>query len=65
MKYPFASANRRTIEGEGGVKESSKWGNLKKGEVNFERGDSHPLGHYAFARPGVRLVRFYCIHPTF
>ena len=38
------SGNSRKI---GGLKNFQSGEKLKKGEVNFERGGSDPLGHYA------------------
>ena len=51
-KYPFASTKCRKIlhlqnvARYGGFRNSKGGGNLKKGEVNFERGGSDPLVNY-------------------
>ena len=36
----------------GGLRHYQRGGNLKKGEVNFERGGSDPLGNYAWSKSG-------------
>ena len=43
MSRNIASTKCRKI---GGLRNYQRGGNLKKGEVNFERGGSDPLGNY-------------------
>ena len=45
MSRNIASTKCRKI---GGLRNYQRGENLKKGEVNFERGGSDPLGNYAY-----------------
>ena len=47
MLQNIASTKCRKI---GGLRNYQRGGNLKKGEVNFERGGSDPLGNYVWCR---------------
>ena len=47
MLQNIASTKCRKI---GRLKNYQRGGNLKKGEVNFERGGSDPLGHYVIKK---------------
>ena len=45
----------------GGLRNYQRRGNLKKGEVNFEKGGSDPLGNYVTYLPlDVSLLKVIC-----
>jgi hypothetical protein len=52
MSRNIASTKCRKI---GGLRNYQRGENLKKGEVNFKRGGSDPLGNYDDTRVGARL----------